>query len=222
MNLSAERVELIGNGVDVAHFREMPKSETLIARYNLSGKRIVLSVGRLIPRKGFDRMLTAFPGILRRHPDAHYLVVGDGPYRADLERIARELEIEHCVTFAGDVPDSELVEHYSLCEIFAMPNREMPNGDTEGFGLVFLEANACGKPVIAGLAGGTADAVTCGVNGLSVDGDSPAAITDAVDRLLADRELWSLLRIGGLSVAQNAGWQERTDRFKRLCVRLLA
>ncbi|MBV9521563.1 MAG: glycosyltransferase [Alphaproteobacteria bacterium] len=222
MGVAPERIELIENGVDLMRFREIPRSAPLIARYRLADKRIILSVGRLVPRKGFDQVLRALPEICARHPDAHYLIVGDGPYRAALEQLAREAGVEHRVTFAGDVPDLELVDHYSISDIFVLPNREMPDGDTEGFGLVFLEANACGKPVVSGRAGGAADAVTDGVNGLSVDGTDTAQIADAVSRLLEDGALRSRLRAGGLQIAQASGWQDRTDRFLALCARLIA
>ena len=126
------------------------------------------------------------------------------------------------VVFTGAVSDYELTEHYSLGDVFIMANREMPDGETEGFGLVFLEANACGLPVIAGRAGGSVDAVTDRVNGLVVDGDDVNAIGQAIIRLFGDDALRESLRVGGAEVALASGWDRRVDQFLRFCDRLTA
>ena len=124
--------------------------------------------------------------------------------------------------FAGSVPDHELVAHYALGDVFIMANRQMPDGETEGFGLVFLEANACGLPVIAGKAGGSVDAVTDQVNGLVVDGHDTAAIAQAIVTLFQDHALRRRLRSGGIDVAREAGWDLRVGRFLRFCDGLAA
>jgi len=222
MAVEPAKIALIENGVDVDRFYEKPRPATLIQRHGLQGKRIILSVGRLVERKGFDKMLLALPQVLERHPNAHYVIVGEGPLHAELERIAREKGISENVTFVGRVSDDELVDYYALCDIFALPNREMPDGDTEGFGLVYLEANACGKPVISGLAGGVLDAVQDGVNGLAVDGRDPGAIAAATLRIFDDRELYSRLRRGALSMARQASWSRRSEQFNLLCDQLIA
>jgi phosphatidylinositol alpha-1,6-mannosyltransferase len=126
------------------------------------------------------------------------------------------------VIFAGSVPDHELVAHYALGDVFIMANREMPDGETEGFGLVFLEANACGVPVIAGNAGGSVDAVTDQLNGLLVDGDDSEAIARAIVSLFQDGTLRQRLLGGGSSVAREAGWDRRVAQFLRFCDRLIA
>jgi len=167
-------------------------------------------------------MLEALPRVLQQYPNAHYVIVGEGPFHAELERIAREQGVADHVTFVGRVSDDELVDYYALCDIFALPNREMPDGDTEGFGLVYLEANACGKPVISGLAGGVLDAVQDGVNGLAVDGTDPGAIAAAALRLLGDDDLYARLHTGALSMARQSSWSRRSEQFNLLCDRLVA
>ena len=220
MKVEPNKIILIENGVDLNRFREKPRSAELLERHGLEGKHILLSVGRLVERKGYDKMLMALPQILERHRDVHYVVVGEGPFRAELERIAaREGVINH-ITFVGQVSDEELADYYSLGDIFVLPNREMPDGDTEGFGLVYLEANACGKPVISGRAGGVLDAVQDGINGLTVDGNDPSSIAAAILRLLEDRDLYARLRSGGLLAAQQSSWLKRAEQFNLLCNRL--
>ena len=214
------KVELVSNGVDLARFSPLPRSEVLVARYGLAGHRVLLTVGRLHARKGMDRVIDALPAVVQTCPDVVYLIVGEGSHRPVLQERVAIHQLGAHVIFAGAVPDNELAEHYSLGDLFIMANREMPDGETEGFGLVFLEANACGVPVIAGGAGGSLDAVTDGVNGLIVDGNDPSAIAASIIRILQDGELRQDLRERGLDVAQAAGWHKRVEQFLTYCDRL--
>jgi len=145
------------------------------------------------------------------------LVVGAGPFEPALRRLAQLGGVADRVVFTGAVSDATLVDHYCLGDVFVMPNRRLPDGDTEGFGLVFLEANACGLPVIAGRDGGSTDAVRHGENGLVVDGTSVAEIAAAMRLLREDAVLRESLRRGGMRVAVTSGWAERTDAFLQLC-----
>ena len=220
MQVDPAKIELISNGVDLEKFASSPAPAERFAP-GPPGKRIVLTVGRLIPRKGFDRLIQAMPAVLQRCPDAHLLVAGDGPQRLELEEIARRLGLTDHVSFLGRVSDAQLNQLYEGCEVFALPNREMPDGDTEGFGLVFLEANAFAKPVVAGRVGGAVDAVTDGVNGLAVDGDSAAEISDALCRILLDQTLYAQLSAGALKVARQSDWSHRVRQFLDFCERLV-
>ena len=221
MDVADDKIALIYNGVDLARFSPGPRNPALLRRYALDGKQVLLTVGRLVPRKGIDTTIRALPALLDTFPDLHYLVVGRGPYRADLEALAAELGVSRHVSFAGGVPDDELVDHYRLCDLFVMPNRELANHDTEGFGLVFLEANACGKPVIGGRAGGVVEAVRDGQNGLLVDGDDVAALERTIASVLGDAAFADALATRGLAIAQASGWESRAQQFNRLCARLL-
>ena len=220
MGVASQKIELIYNGVNLDRFKEQQKSTDLLDRYGLEEKRVILTVGRLVERKGIDLVIRSIPRIVSRFPDIHYLIVGDGPYRSVLEQLAQETGVADRVTFAGLVDDNELVGHYALCNVFVMPNRELPDGDTEGFGLVFLEANACGKPVVAGKAGGTSDAVRDEYNGLLVDGTNVDELATAVIRILADEQLYARLRAGGLEYARMSDSRSRAQQFLRLCERL--
>lgn len=211
-------ITLIENGVDTRRFHPAPKCARLVARHRLADRFVFISVCRLLEKKGIDQALRAFALLLAQHPDSCFLIVGAGPYGDALRALARELGISGAVVFTGQVADSELVEHYRLGDAFIMPNRELPNGDTEGFGLVFLEANACGLPVIAGRDGGSVDAVAHGENGLVVDGHSVADILAAMTLLREHNAAREALRQGGLARAARSDWKHKADAFVRACL----
>ena len=165
-------VKLIENGVDSRRFSPARRRCDLKLLYGLNNKFVFLTVCRLLEKKGVDQAIRAFAELYRGNISCCYLIVGVGPYAETLVRLSEELAVGDQVVFVGDVPDDELPAHFHLADVFVMPNRALPDGDTEGFGLVFLEANAAGIPVIAGQDGGSIDAVKHGVNGLVVDGSS--------------------------------------------------
>lgn len=211
------KVALIENGVDTQHFCVAPKNEWLMDSYGLRDHFVFISVCRLLPKKGIDHALEAFARLVEIYPDSRYLIVGSGSYEKALHTLAADLGISAFVRFAGEVPDRELVDHYRLGDVFIMPNRELPNRDTEGFGLVFLEANACGLPVIAGQDGGSKDAVIHGRNGLVVDGHSIVEILHAMVLLREDTALRDALRQGGLAAAARADWKWKAEAFLAFC-----
>jgi phosphatidylinositol alpha-1,6-mannosyltransferase len=220
MRTDPGKITLIPNGVDTQKFQVRDPRPELAERYGVRGRRVILSVGRLVPRKGADYLIQAMPAILRACPDAHLLIAGEGPLRNTLETLIEQQKLESYVTLLGEVTDQALADLYAQADLFALPNREMPDGDTEGFGLVFLEANACGKPVVSGRAGGVVDAVIDGVNGLAVDGGDVAAIAAAVTRLLEDKQLYRKLAAGGLDAARRGDWRSRSAEFLALCDRV--
>ena len=213
-----QRIALIENGVDPWRFCPGSKRADLLHFYGLEGAFVFVSVCRLLEKKGIDLAIRAFATVAAAFPDCRYLVVGEGAYRGRLETIAAEAGVADQVVFAGQVAEEELVDHYRLGDVFVMPNRELENGDTEGFGLVFLEANGCGLPVVAGCAGGSPDAVRDGVNGLVVDGRDLGAITAAMRRLAEDAGLRAGLAARGVAVATAADWRGKAGAFVGVCV----
>ena len=157
--------------------------------YSLVGKRVILCVGRLIERKGQDRLLETMPLVLTDVPDALLVLVGEGPYEPALRQIIADQGLEQCVLMTGQVDAKVLGALYELCEVFAMPNRTLTSDDTEGFGIVFTEASAHGKPVIGGNAGGTSDAIIDGQTGFLVDGNNVAEIAQRMICLLKNPDL---------------------------------
>ena len=185
--VSSDRIRVVYNAVDSAVFSPGEKSSALIERYGLAGKRVFLSVTRLVDYKGIDHAIRAFSDIASEFANVVYLVAGDGPDRVRLEGIARTCGIIDRVRFTGAIVPGELVAHYRLADGFVLPSREdLVTPNVEGFGIVFLEAAACGVPSIAGRSGGVPDAVVDGETGWLVDPEDPRAIAAAMRACLAD------------------------------------
>ena len=220
--IPAERITIITNGVDTARFQPGEKSQRIVDRYSLANRRVLLTLARLDKRKGQDMMIGALPAIRQAVPEVVYLIVGEGSYGDTLRKLVVDLRLEDSVIFTGAVSEAEAVELYRTCDVYAMPNRTTEDGDTEGFGLVFLEAGACGKPVIGGRAGGVPDAIKHESTGLLVDGTSTAAIANACIRLLRNPELSNEFGANGLANARSNDWKIKTQQFLALCDRAFA
>lgn len=187
---AAARMTHLPPGVDETVFRPDSGGDKVRARLGLTERPVIVCVSRLVPRKGQDTLIRALPRILAAEPDAVLLLVGGGPYEADLRRLAKETGVERSVVLTGAVPWSDLPAHYGAGDVFAMPCRTRRGGlDVEGLGIVYLEASATGLPVVAGDSGGAPDAVLDGETGWVVHGDSPEETADRVTTLLADPEL---------------------------------
>lgn len=217
IGVRAERIVMTYPTVDVERFRPGLPADDLRRRLGLgSGQGLVLSVGRLQRRKGFDQVVRALPGLVQRGLDVHYAIVGIGDDRDYLLGLARELGVSERLHLLGHVEMDELPRWYNTCDLFAMPNRDI-NGDTEGFGLVYLEANACGKPVIAGRAGGTGSAVEDGRNGLRVDGERVEAVEAAIAYLLQNpAEAQRMGRYGRERTVSRFTSDQRAELIRRL------
>ncbi len=174
---------------------------------------VLLTVGRLVPRKGIDVVLRALPALLAEFPGLRYRVAGDGPDRPRLERIARDLGVAHVVEFVGRVPDERLPGLYRSAHVFVMPAREEREAaSVEGFGIVYLEASASGLPVVAGRSGGVVEAVREGETGLLVPPDDPEALTRVLRDLLGDAALRRRMgRAGRRWVEEEMNW-DRTAK----------
>ena len=189
MGVREARIVLINPGVDVERFRPGLPCDDLKASINLQpGQKLILSVGRLSRRKGFDMVIRSLPELARRGLDVRYAVIGIGEDDVYLRGLAGELGVADRVHLIGHVSPEDLPRWYNVCDVFVMPNREI-NGDTEGFGMVFLEAAACGKPALAGRAGGTGSAVVESETGFRVEGADTGEIVDRLSRMLGDSSL---------------------------------
>ncbi|MCW3814297.1 glycosyltransferase family 4 protein [Micromonospora sp. DR5-3] len=204
-------------GVDVETYHPSVDGERVRLRLGLADRPVVVCVSRLVPRKGQDMLIRAMPEIRRRVPDAALLIVGGGPYRATLEKLARQTGVEREVVFTGSVPSAELPAHYAAGDVYAMPCRTRNRGlDVEGLGIVYLEASATGLPVVAGDSGGAPDAVREGETGYVVRGRDVAQLADRVATLLADRDL--ARQLGGAGRA----WVEKEWRWEAQAERMAA
>ena len=175
----------------------------------LQDRRITVTVGRLVTRKGHDQVIGALPRVVETVPNAVYLVVGEGPSRDVLEGLVREQDMESHVLFVGSRNPDEVAPYYQIADLFITPSRNI-EGDAEGFGIAFLEASASGIPVIAGASGGTADAVAHGTNGFLVDPLNGDDIASHVVRILSDRELAARMGMAGRAMVERGYSWERS------------
>ncbi|MEU7618960.1 glycosyltransferase family 4 protein [Micromonospora rifamycinica] len=205
-------------GVDVDTYHPTVDGAPVRARHGLADRPVVVCVSRLVPRKGQDMLIRALPAIRRRVPDAALLVVGGGPYRATLEKLARSTGVARDVVFTGSVPWAALPAHYAAGDVYAMPCRTRNRGlDVEGLGIVYLEASATGLPVVAGDSGGAPDAVREGETGYVVPGRDVALLADRVATLLADRDLARQLGAAGRAwVEKEWRWETQARRLADL------
>lgn len=207
----------IAPGIDTQHFAPKSARGDLIEKYRLDGRRVIVSVGRLVHRKGQDELVKAMPKILEQFPDAILLFVGEGPIKQMLFNSAKQLGVLPKVVFAGRVSHHDLPDYICLGEIFAMPVRSRFSGlEVEGLGIVYLEASACGLPVIVGNSGGAVDAVLDQKTGLLVDGTKSDQIADAICELLANPERAKQMGAAGrdwvIKNWQLSSWSEKFNK----------
>lgn len=194
VGVEARSIQVVHPSIDLDRFANLENSEEIRERRGWTGRCVVLTIGRLVERKGQDMIIRALPQVVAEIPDIHYVIGGAGPDRERLERLAVEQGVAEHVEFAGFVPESQLVEMYAAADVFAMVSRELPErGDVEGFGIVFLEANAAGIPVLAGRSGGIGDAVIHDQTGLLVNPEDVNQIAAELIRLFQDADLRSRL-----------------------------
>ena len=217
----AYKLVKIAPGIDVKHFSPSEIDLKLIEKYRLQNRRVIVSVGRLVHRKGQDKLIEAMPKVLKRYPEALLLLVGQGPIKSMLEKLIRHYGLENHVIFTGRIQFEDLPKYIQLGEIFAMPSRDRFFGlEVEGLGIVYLEASACGVPVIVGKSGGAPDAVIENKTGLTVDGTNPKEIAEAICQLLSDKKLAKQMGDEGRKwVVENWRWEIWSDKFNKLLTR---
>jgi phosphatidyl-myo-inositol dimannoside synthase len=207
-------VSVMYPGADTDSFRPDLAVEEIRARHGLLDRPVVVCVSRLVPRKGQDVLIRAMPEIVRRVPEAALLVVGDGPYRTSLEHMAFDAP-PRSVILAGQVSEDELPRYYAAGDVFAMPCRTRKAGlEVEGWGNVFIEAAACGRPVVVGDSGGARESLIDGVTGHLVDGANVAAVADAVAGLLDDpARARAMGRAGRERVERSFTWPRAAEQL---------
>ena len=204
-------------GVDHAHFVKSANTDDLRNKHDLDGKRILISVGRLVPRKGQDRLIQVMKNL---GSDVHLLICGHGEYEKDLKTLARNLGLSERVHFLGKVSYADLPRYLSLAEIFAMPARNRLGGlEVEGLGIVYLEASSCSLPVIVGNSGGAPDAVIPGVTGYIVDGNNLEEIERSISELLSNPEQAAQMGIEGRNwIEREWTWDAASAIFLKLFI----
>lgn len=208
----------IAPGIDTAHFSPQENLTELRREFGLEGKRVIVSVGRLVHRKGQDTLVEALPSILQEFPDAHLLFVGTGPHLQYIHKRAVQLQVLSHISFLGRVPYAEIPQIISLGEIFAMPSRSRFAGlEVEGLGIVYLEASACGLPIVGGKSGGAPDALLEGETGFAVDGRDSKKVSEAIMGLLRDPVKARAMGARGRQwIIENWEWQKWSAEFNSL------
>jgi phosphatidylinositol alpha-1,6-mannosyltransferase len=214
-SVHTDRISVLEPGVDTACF---------VPAHDAAGRRelgwqdrlVLLTVGGLQQRKGQDMLLRALPAIRREVPDVLYSMVGDGPARRDLEEIVRDLDLGGHVEFRTAATDEQLVPFYQHCDVFVLANRTV-GWDFEGFGIVLLEAQACARPVVTGLTGGTGEAIDAPWTGERIDCSSPVELERTLISLLRDTDRRQRMGQAGRAwVVERFDWQRAAARAESL------
>ena len=210
----SREIPIIHCGVDTDIFKPMKVERKFFEKYKIpQDKKILLSLGRLVEREGLDNVIKSLPAVIERFDNFVYLVAGRGKYEQKLRKIADDLDIGARIIFLGFVPDDDVPKMYNIADVFAMPSREIGT-DIEGFGITYLEANACKKPVIGGNSGGVPDAVEDGVNGILVPPKDVGAIADAIIKILTDKNFAKKLGEQGYErVHRKFLWSMTSEKF---------
>jgi phosphatidyl-myo-inositol dimannoside synthase len=212
------RLAQLSPGVDVDRFTPDADGAAVRRRYGLGEAPVVVCVSRLVARKGQDVLVAGWSRVLARHPGARLLLVGGGPAEVSLRRAVAARGLSDSVVLTGATAPSELPGHYAAGDVFAMPCRTRRGGlDVEGLGMVFLEAAACGRPVVAGTSGGAPETVQEGVTGHVVDPRSPEVVADTLVDLLDDRARARAMGAAGRAwVEQRWSWSTIAAGFADL------
>ena len=200
-------VSVLHPGADVDRFRPDLPTVDLRERHGLGDRPLIVCVSRLVPRKGQDVLIRSMRAVQRRVPEAGLLIVGSGPYEAKLRSLA-ERAPTGSVSFVGEVSEDDLPRYYAVGDVFAMPCRTRLAGlEVEGWGNVFIEAAACGRPVVVGDSGGSREALVHGETGLLVDGADVEGVADALASLLEEPAYASRLgKAGRARVEREHTW----------------
>lgn len=211
--VSPENVIIVNNGVDTKEFFPTEKPVALEKKFNIKDKSVFFSVSRLCDYKGVDQALKAFYELKKTYSDFCYLIGGAGPDEPRLRKLTQKYGLEEHVIFLGKVPDSELNKYYNLCDCFILLSRaDIWTPNVEGFGIVFLEAAACGKPVIAGNSGGVPDAVENNKSGWIVNPRDTRAILEKMRLVINDSDSVKELKVYARNRAGEFTWQRVVDR----------
>ncbi len=214
----AVETQMLKTGVDLERFNPDIDPSAVRKRYGLDDRPVVSCVSRLVPRKGQDQIIRAMSAVVRAVPDAVALIVGGGKYGKALRELAIERDVDRAVVFTDEVADAELAAHYAAGDVFAMPCRSRYAGlEVEGLGLVYLEAQACARPAIAGDSGGAPEAVIEGETGIVVGGRDTAGLADALALLLGDLDMARGMGLAGRTfVEAEHDWARVVARYAGL------
>lgn len=221
LGISPHRVSIIYPGGDIQLDSSRISKDVLREKYDLHTKRIFLTMGSISFRKGQDIVIRAMPEILRQHPDAHYVIVGNDRINGEFQRLVTNLQLNDHITFTGIVSEIDKASFYEMAEFCILPSRNLPE-EVEGFGIVVIEAALCGKTSIGTLGTGVEETLTHDLTGLLVAQNNSKAIADAAVRLLSDIPFRQQLETNAyLQANQSSTWKIRSKQLNNLLNNLL-
>ncbi len=214
------KIKILHPGVDTNIFRPETDSSEIKERYHLDGRKVIITVARLVDKKNVDGVLRALPKVIEYVPNVLYLIIGEGKKEEELKKLVDELKVNDYVRFLGKREHNQLSGYYCACDLYVMPSREEKRfRDTETFGISYIEANACGKPVIGGRSGGVSDAVIHGKTGVLVDPYNPGEIANAIINILTDDQTArSLGEKGRMRAEEELSWKNVGKRFEKVMI----
>lgn len=214
--VQASKIAILHPGVDAHKFVPNLPAPSARAKLNWGDRPVLLTVGRLQKRKGHDVLIRAVKELITDVPNILYCIVGDGLEKVALEKLVAELNLTNNVLFMSEISDDLMLTCYQQCDIFILPNRTIDN-DIEGFGMVLVEAQSCGKPVIAGDSGGTAETMLVEKSGLVLDCTSPTHLVREINKLLANPDKIKEMGAAGREhVLTNLDWQAHVIKAKQI------
>ena len=223
--IETNHIKFLPNGVDINRFFPVENTAGFLNRYNIpENSNIILTLARIIRRKGHDTVIKCLPSLIKKFPNIQYVIAGPhrkkDTYLDELKLLAKELSVENHIVFVDYIPDSDLNEIYSRSQVYVMVSRTYNDiGDSEGFGITFLEANACGCPVIGSTEGGIPDAVENNKNGLLVPADDIKLLTKAIEKFLGDQSFRRKIIDQGIERVNNDfTWEKLTIKMVKYLI----
>lgn len=222
LGVSDAKLSLLNPGVNIQQFRPDVDTSDVIRQYQLTNKKVLLSVSRLFPKKNHAALLRVLPKVLSIFPETVYLIVGDGPEETKLKKICKDSGLKENVIFIPYATGEDLVKLYNLCDLFVMfsksaasfVNGQKKDLDVESFGIVYVEAGACGKPVVGARSAGIPDAVIDGETGLLIEPEDEDGLAEAIIQLLTEKAFaQSLGERGHRRAVEELSWEKVADRF---------
>ena len=223
--IETNHIKFLPNGVDINRFFPVENTSGFLNRYNIpENSNIILTLARIIRRKGHDTVIKCLPSLIKKFPNIQYVIAGPhrkkDTYLDELKLLAKELSVENHIVFVDYIPDSDLNEIYTRSQVYVMVSRTYNDiGDSEGFGITFLEANACGCPVIGSTEGGIPDAVENNKNGLLVPADDIKSLTKAIEKFLEDESFRRKIIDQGIERVNNDfTWEKLTIKMVKYLI----
>lgn len=214
-NIPANKITVIHPGVDTDFFHPADRDEAFRARMGWQGRFVLLTVGRLQKRKGHDHLILALPELLKRHRELVYVIIGDGKERETLQNLVNRLSLQGSVMFLEQADDDLVRQCYQQADLFVLPNRSIGT-DIEGFGMVLVEAGACGIPVCAGKSGGTSETMIDGKTGFLLDCSSPETLERELSKVLIRPDLRSIGSVAADYCRTTFGWPRLVETLHRV------